>query len=132
MSKTRETTPEIEILKSPRTIYKELCESDDDNEITVFSTYKNYSRKEGEEQNILYYQENEVECTDEKKNTKYVLKQISETVDQSEDVMEFYESRYGKNEDFLNLQNEVREKTSRSRFPKHGNLPFRAICCNIM
>lgn len=90
MTKTRENTPEVELLKSPSEIFREFCEED---EVTVYSRKTSSSSFE-------------------------------------EDVVEPYESKYGLNEDFLNIKAEVEER--KGNYPKHGNLPYRAICCSIM
>lgn len=169
MTKTRENTPEIEILKSPHTIFKELQEnevtqeteteevcktnghdltditngknSDNEEDITIFS-----SDNLVQEQDLLECWEND---PDLQKTSNGALKvQKDSCVKQNgevrklngkivpdledEDSIEVYESKYGKNEDFLRLQAEIEEKKSTANFPKHGNLPYRAICCSIM
>ncbi|XP_063930201.1 titin-like isoform X2 [Zophobas morio] len=96
MTKTRETTPDVEILKSPSAIFKEF--GVDDDEVTVYT------------------------CDDRKTSVS--------SVEEAEEVLETYESQYGKNEDFLKIQAEVEEL--KNSYPKHGNLPYRAICCSIM
>ncbi|XP_074026731.1 uncharacterized protein isoform X1 [Leptinotarsa decemlineata] len=153
MSKTRETTPDAEILKSPKTIYKEYCESVggdkdtevhvfhklpdlnlsanyDDDEITLFSTKNNLSRRESGEQDLLEFWEDEVNNLndDEKQDNVEIIPKVNHR----EDVLEVYESKYGNNEDYLKLQKEIKETIDKTTYPKHGNLPYRAICCNIM
>lgn len=145
MSKTRENTPEVEILKSPSKIFKEFRDmeeeglangkrnsaiSESDEEITVYSA----SRNDSDAVDLLDCWENEISSESERQTS------IDEDVkirDEDEDVL-VYESKYGQNEDFLELQREIEEKKkqeqdARSRnFPKHGALPYRAICCNVM
>lgn len=160
MTKTRENTPEVEILKSPRRIYKEFCEnekqeddssltnghrdvedekqrknSENDEDITIFSTE--------DEPNLLECWENDPEMQktiakqngqvyDNRKMMNGDVSSDSSSLEEAEDVIEVYESKYGKNEDFLKLQAEIKEKKEAMNFPKHGNLPYRAICCSIM
>ncbi|CAH1278313.1 unnamed protein product [Diabrotica balteata] len=148
MCRTRETTPEVEIFKSPMTIYKEFCDSDtnsdtevcanllsnelsasaddEEDEVTLFTTEDAKSR-EGSSEDLLEYWE---DLKPEDTQTETVGNEKVENVDE-EQGLEVYESKYGKNEDFLNLQKEVREKT-KTTFPRHGNLPYRAVCCNLM
>lgn len=160
MCKTRETTPDVEILKSPSTIYKEFCDSAsetetdsknisaseinvslDDEEITVFIK-ETEKLKEGsvEKQDLLEYWENEIEVHKNidlglgleanksfKKNNYH-----NGYLEQGEDVLEIYDSKYGKNEDYVNLQKEIKEKQRNFNQPKSGNLPYRAICCSIV
>jgi hypothetical protein len=99
MTKTRETTPDVEILKSPSMIFREFGEDGD--EVTIYS------------------------CWEEK-----VRKTSTSSVEEGEDVLEVYESKYGSNEDYSKIQAEVEER--KGNYPKHGNLPYRAICCSIM
>lgn len=152
MVKTKESTPDIKLLKSPNTILKEFCETEpeqaeavpknvqsnplppppeteggtrvaNDNEVT-FSSF---------EEDLLDCWENEV--TPPLTNSADALTITTNGfVEEGEDVVEVYESRYGKNEDYLRLKAEVEEATKKNsaNFPKHGNLPYRAICCSIM
>ncbi|CAG9862412.1 unnamed protein product [Phyllotreta striolata] len=132
MCKTRETTPDVEIFKSPRTIYREFCDSDtnsdteagnsrelsasvDDDEITLFTADEIDKTADDNEDLLEYWEDLKI---DENKN--------------DEDDIEIYESKYGTNEDYLKLQKEVREKTKTMNHPKNGKLPHRAVCCNIM
>ncbi|CAH1115341.1 unnamed protein product [Psylliodes chrysocephalus] len=147
MCRTRETTPDVEIFKSPSTIYKEFCESDtnsdtevwnsrnlsdelsasvEDDEITLFTTEEADKTEQGSNEDLLEYWE------DLKTEEKKILNK--EEIDKNEDgeELEVYESKYGNNEDFLKLQKEVQEKAKNINYPKHGNLPYRAICCNLM
>lgn len=139
MTKTRETTPDVEILKSPSTIYREFgmderkngdklllpteMPNEDveiDDEITIYSLHKE------DNVDLLECWEDETSPEMSKKNSSASL------VEEGEDVLEIYDSKYGKNEDFLNIQKEIGEKKMSGNFPKHGNLPYRAICCSIM
>ncbi|KAK5637959.1 hypothetical protein RI129_012254 [Pyrocoelia pectoralis] len=98
MTKTRENTPDIEIFKSPNTIYKEFCDEDDDD--------------------VVLWSADEVIET----NCK---------IEECEEAIEVYESHYGNNEDFLRIKGEI--DAQKSRFaPRHSDLPYRAICCNLM
>ncbi|XP_050511621.1 uncharacterized protein LOC114339993 isoform X1 [Diabrotica virgifera virgifera] len=150
MVRTRETTPEVEIFKSPMTIYKEFCDNSDTNsdtevcgnllsnelsasaddeeeeEVTLFTTEDTKSR-EGSSEDLLEYWE---DLKPEDTHTEEVMDEKVENADE-EQGLEVYESKYGKNEDFLNLQKEAREK-AKATFPRHGNLPYRAVCCNLM
>lgn len=133
MTKTRENTPEIELLKSPMTIKKELCEeikANGDEEVVLFSTAEEWSMSREtsvEETDLLDCWEND-DVEDKVVVNGFPEEKASETI-------EIYESKYGANEDYLKIQAEVEEKTRKinnGTFPKHGNLPYRAICCSIM
>lgn len=152
MSKTRETTPDVEILKSPDAIYKEFCDSASetdtvvsdltavgDEEVIIF-TKDNELDSEGasvQPQDLMEYWENDLGICEFKNQTcdsenDPILTDRNTHIEQGEDVLELYDSKYGKNEDYLNLQREVKEKVNNSNHAKHGNLPYRAICCSIM
>lgn len=127
MTKTRENTPEVEILKSPKTIKKELGESDEDVVLLSRDDWKEGSV----EPDLLDCWENEVkeeECPETIEELVNGTKNLANG--NADDVIEIYESKYGKNEDFLKIQAEVEEK--KRNFPRHGNLPYRAICCSVM
>lgn len=136
MNKTRETTPDIEILKSPNTIYKEFC--DNDAEVTLWSV----SSENILEEDLLTCWENDLHNGSvilHNNDVKEIKGSSSQSnvkclngghVEEGEEAMEVYESKYGQNEDYLNLKAEI-EQQSRN-FPRHGNLPYRAICCSIM
>ncbi|KAF5279772.1 hypothetical protein FQR65_LT15271 [Abscondita terminalis] len=95
MTKTRENTPDVEILKSPNTIYKEFYVSDnDDDDVTVWSA--------------------------------------RDQIEECEEAVEVYESSYGKNEDFLKIKDDVDAHIKTRNYPRHGDLPYKAICCNLM
>ncbi|KAL3270615.1 hypothetical protein HHI36_021149 [Cryptolaemus montrouzieri] len=151
MSKTRENTPEVEILKSPSVIFREFREksseaengkrnsviSESDEEITVYSA----SRNDSDSVDLLDCWENDISIHSGRKSSteEGCDKESKMNGDNKDgDVIEVYESKYGRNEDFLELQKEIEEKKrlendARSRnFPKHGALPYRAICCNVM
>lgn len=98
MTKTRENTPDIEIFKSPNTIYKEFCDEDDDD--------------------VVLWSADEVIET----NCK---------IEECEEAIEVYESHYGNNEDFLRIKGEI-DAQKNSFAPRHSDLPYRAICCNLM
>lgn len=173
MTKTRENTPEIEILKSPRTIYKEFCETEkaeeeetnhkivenvtatddktNDEEITLFSTENwSMSRESSLEQDLLdCWDNNAIEAGDQSDSAACnataaqnlngkmngTVKNLTNghDVEAEEDSIEVYESKYGKNEDYLKIKAEMQEKKSTTgNFPRHGNLPYRAICCSVM
>lgn len=112
MTKTRENTPDVEILKSPNTIYKEFYDSDSKSEedVTVWSVSSKSNLNEAPD------------CD----NTK-----LSGHIEDCEEAVEVYESNYGKNEDFLKIKDEV-DAHRKNRFSRHGDLPYRAICCNLM
>lgn len=141
MSKTRENTPELEILKSPSEIKQEFCinEGDDSEsdagakeDIVVFSA----------EVDLLECWENEISAettptSDASEEALDVALRNGDTaagkIEEGEDVLEVYESVYGKNDDYLKLKAEVEKETAqRARFAKHGDLPYRAICCSVM
>ncbi|XP_045469202.1 uncharacterized protein LOC123676920 [Harmonia axyridis] len=153
MSKTRENTPEVEILKSPSKIFKEFCDMDDstrnvltngkrnsaisesDDEVTVYSASRNNSGAA----DLLDCWENEISLdSNGRTSIENTESKGNSDTNEDEEVLEVYESKYGQNEDFLELQREIEEKKkqeqdARSRnFPKHGALPYRAICCNVM
>lgn len=72
-------------------------------------------------------------------NGKYLQKNglkktndLNDKIEEAEDCLEIYESKYGKNEDYLKLKAEIEEHKRNGTFPKHGNLPYRAICCSLM
>lgn len=182
MSKTRETTPEVELLKSPSTIYKEFCESDTSdsdeivqiasknaksNSLAVQSADSNSERvaniSDGEEEitifsrknsepDILEFWDNDLEMCPHKdcesmNNVDKVGKchtdadhcecakckcdKVNRT-NNGDEVLEVYDSKYGKNEDFITLQKEVRDKHNANNNCKHGQLPYRAVCCSLM
>lgn len=148
MDKTRENTPEIEILKSVNEIRNEylIChdiDSDSENEefpknaegLPVPVTLANniISTRESSKEStpdLLECWESDIDI----KNYQYDLKKVPEIIETGEDVLEIYESVYGKNEDFLRIQKEINENNeNRSlNYPKNGSLPYRAICCNVM
>ena len=200
MTKTRENTPEIEILKSPHTIYKEFLkwdiESESDNENVTSNvgnsepnnasgTTSNTSHpphkefldwnadsepdddvetdsndtgesKKRREKEITIFEHYNGFTTSEKENlisrdkspgqnkttpTAYTVQpdtcyshpyNVNHPIEQGEDALEVYESKYGKNEDYLKIKEEVEEQSKTINNPKHGNLPYRAICCNLM
>lgn len=123
MTKTRENTPEVELLKSPKTIKKELCE----NETTTITTTE-------EEEVVLFSTEDWSMSRESSVETEDLLDGWDEEKPTETPKIETYESKYGKNEDYLKIQTEVEEKTRKinGTYPKHGNLPYRAICCSIM
>lgn len=124
------------------TIYKEFCDSnsdielglnvlsdeqsvsveEDDEEITLFTT-KDAKSSDGSSEDFLEYWE-------DLKTDDQISEKSNGDVNKAddEDELDVYESKYGKNEDFLNLQQEIRQNSK----PKHNNLPHRAVCCNIM
>lgn len=152
MTKTRENTPEVDILKSPKTIKKELCEVCEDEAKVVAESEEEvvlFPKEDWEgsvEQDLLDCWENDPKLSAEdaekpqeevKLNGNFVngtKKLTNGKTSEDEEVLEIYESKYGKNEDFLKLQAEIDEKKRKlnGNFPKHGNLPYRAICCSIM
>lgn len=132
MTKTRENTPEVEILKSPKTIKKELGEIGEaegkvEEEVVLFSM---------EEEDLLDCWQNDVKAEEVVGNGVEEAPKLANGTknEEEEEAIEIYESKYGKNEDFLKLQAEIEEKKRKlqGNFPKHGNLPYRAICCSIM
>ncbi|XP_056633146.1 uncharacterized protein LOC130442811 isoform X1 [Diorhabda sublineata] len=146
MCRTRETTPDVEIFKNPSIIYKEFCDSknsdteivlnvlsdeqsvsveEDDEEITLFTSKDANSSDENTEDFLEYWEDLKTDDQISVKSNDDVNK-----ID-DEDELEVYESKYGKNEDFLNLQQEIRQKSNIS-IPKRNDLPHRAVCCNIM
>uniref|UniRef100_V5GHW2 Uncharacterized protein n=1 Tax=Anoplophora glabripennis TaxID=217634 RepID=V5GHW2_ANOGL len=151
MSRTRETTPDVEILKSPDAIYKEFCDSASetdtvvsdstavgDEEITIFTKDSELNSEEAsmQQQDLMEYWENDFGVCELKNQTGGengpMLTDQNNHIEQGEDVLEVYDSKYGNNEDYLNLQREIKEKVNNSNHAKHGNLPYRAICCSIM
>ncbi|XP_076257173.1 uncharacterized protein LOC143194353 isoform X2 [Rhynchophorus ferrugineus] len=151
MSRTRETTPEIDILKSPSTIKREFgnnahseiglnsLESDpDDDEITLFSTADDADRDQPDlleywddlEDDIFpkhsrNHDQTDRVCCGEKQCSKC----RNDNLKYGDEEIEVYESKYGENEAFLNLQklNENEKITPRPT----GALPHRAVCCTI-
>lgn len=172
MNKTRENTPEVEILKSVNEIRNEylICHdlSDSDDEIddempknveglpVRAKSAKNESddckrTRESHEKSpdLLDCWESDIEIKNfDNKLIDVRKRQISNghvqngnvpekqiCVDKGEDVLEVYESVYGKNEDFLRIQKEVEEKKREKKgltYPRDGGLPYRAICCSVM
>lgn len=128
MTKTRENTPEVEILKSPHTILKEVVLTNGhhstDEDVVLWSL----SRESSLDPDLL-------DCWDESDTAP--AKKCDQTtpevagIDKEEEV-EVYESKYGNNEDYLKIKAEIEEKKTNGKFPKHGNLPYRAICCSLM
>lgn len=151
MCRTRETTPDVEILKSPYAIYREFCDSASetdtvvsdstalgDEEVTIF-TKDIEPDSEGtatQQPDLMGYWENDLgirEFSDRPSgNEKDPMLTRDQHIEQGEDVLEIYDSKYGKNEDYLNLQKEIKEKLDNSDRAKRGDLPYRAICCSIM
>ncbi|KAF5282878.1 hypothetical protein FQA39_LY17458 [Lamprigera yunnana] len=123
MTKTRENSPDIEILKSPNTIYKEFYENDNDassnteDDITVWSV-----KPDNDITNkILYDSVCDLSGCDTLCNGH---------IEDCDEAIEVYESKYGKNEDFLKIKGEVDQR--HKSLPRHGDLPYKAICCNLM
>lgn len=144
MSRTRETTPDVELLKSPNRIFEEFCDiSDSDSEtengdsarkvsieltpssdITIFNSEREQSV---EQQDLLEYWEDDVQDKENKSEVK--------TTDEDEEELPVYESQYGKNEDFLRIQRKIfkQNETWDRSSPNHASLPQRAaVCCNLM
>lgn len=180
MSKTRETTPEVEILKSPSMIYEEFYRHGDDGEfdatsdaddeekpaminspstnsvdsglgvapssaqklttlsfnsvddleeVTLFSSSDrsiNHHQKSIDE-DILDYWDNS-DLVEKCVNDECVCDKCKKSeIDNGAETVEVYDSKYGRNEDFLKLQKEVNDKNN---FPRQ--LPHQAVCCNVM
>nr|CAH7756089.1 unnamed protein product [Callosobruchus chinensis] len=134
MCRTRETTPDVEILKSPGTIRREfqvdedsdtitksLSEELEEEEITIYSA-------ERSSEDLLEYWDDELK---EDSGGESVKVKGDDDNDDDADV-EVYESKYGQNEDFRKIQKEVREKTLREGVRRDGDLPHRAVCCSVM
>ncbi|CAH1132083.1 unnamed protein product [Ceutorhynchus assimilis] len=139
MSKTREATPEIEILKSPSIIQKELLMlnlDDDEDELTLFSSCSSTDN------DLLEYWENEITsplkdcdglyakdidkiCANVKSCDKCRTDSIKTDGGEDDEEIAVYESKYGKNEAFLSLQKENGQPR-----PEHF-LPNRAVCCSL-
>lgn len=159
MCKTRENTPEIEILKSVNELRSEylVChdlndsdeEIDDDlskNAVGLPAHAKSanngsVSARESHENSpdLLDCWEPDIEINNFQNEIIDVQKiQNTDTepvqTDKCEEAIEVYESVYGKNEDYLRICKEAQDrKPSRSlNFPRDGGLPYRAICCNVM
>ncbi|XP_060532668.1 uncharacterized protein LOC132705798 isoform X2 [Cylas formicarius] len=136
MSKTREATPEVELLKSPSTIIKEFGLGDDplesqtnssDEEITLFSSDE-ASRKNSDlqqQQDLLEFWEDDIPdqhvgCDDNKCCEKCSKSEIRH----GDEVLEVYESKYGRGEAYLNLQTRTKDEQGK-------NSPYRAVCCSL-
>ncbi|VEN38876.1 unnamed protein product, partial [Callosobruchus maculatus] len=129
MCRTRETTPDVEILKSPGTIRREFQVDEDSDTIT-----KSISEELEEEEITIYSAERSsedlLEYWDDELKEESGGESAIVTGDDAE--VEVYESKYGQNEDFKNIQKEVREKTLREGVRRDGDLPHRAVCCSVM
>ncbi|KAH1011584.1 hypothetical protein HUJ04_000923 [Dendroctonus ponderosae] len=149
MCKTRDATPEVEILKSPSDIQKEFgnneptdhLDSDLDEEVTIFSSEETLSP---EQPDLLEYWENELpvvskDC-DLSKDVTHDASKIcadsescdkcrTDSIKQDDEQIEVYESKYGQNEAFLNLQQDIGENPKDVPHQKH--LPYRGVCCSL-
>nr|CAI5823552.1 unnamed protein product [Callosobruchus analis] len=132
MCRTRETTPDVEILKSPGTIRREFQLDEDSDTIT-----KSLSEELEEEEITIYSAERSSEDLLEYWDDELKEESGSDSVkvkgdDDIDADVEVYESKYGQNEDFNNIQKEVRERTLRKGMRRDGDLPHRAVCCSVM
>lgn len=150
MSKTREATPEVEILKSPTTIQREfggngddlndVLDSDED-EVTLFTTDDTLSQ---EQPDLLEYWENDVAPLKNYDKSEELVgtnrsKVCSEgsgcskcqntKVTDGKEEIEVYESKYGQNDAFLNLHRELKQQEQNASLPDH--LPYRTVCCSL-
>lgn len=156
MNKTRENTPEVEILKSVTEIRSEylICndlsdsESDVDEEMPKnaeglpvhaksVNTESECTRESHENSpDLLDCWEPDIEIKNYNNEVIDVQKRQIDTdtvqTETCEEVFEVYESVYGKNEDYLRICKEAREKRSLNNFARDSGLPYRAICCNVM
>ncbi|GJQ83450.1 hypothetical protein Trydic_g8577 [Trypoxylus dichotomus] len=170
MTKTRETTPEIEILKSPETIYKELIEDTSEDDSDSETCQKNANGNPSpvyylDDQPICHYSSGDrvakmripnveddstiCETWSMSENTSLQDEDLldcwepdvvetskkEESIEEGEDVLELIEKNYGKddkNDDFQRLKTEVEERKRNGAFPRHADLPYRAICCSLM
>lgn len=149
MCKTRDATPEVEILKSPSDIQKEFgnnvptyhLDSDLDEEVTVFLSEEALNP---EQPDLLEYWENELlvvskDCDLSKDIThdankicadgKSCDKCRTDSIKQDDEQIEVYESKYGQNEVFLNIQKEIGE--TQKDVPHQKHLPYRGVCCSL-
>ncbi|XP_066144421.1 uro-adherence factor A-like isoform X1 [Euwallacea fornicatus] len=145
MTKTREATPEVEILKSPLEIQKEFCdqlvsdsEDVEEEEITLFS-----SDNTKDENDLLEFWENDLSdvsknCDLSKDINNYETNKVcadgkscdkcrTDSIKEGDEEIEVYESKYGQNEAFFYLQKEVEVKPASHT----GELPHRAACCSL-
>ncbi|KAI4455207.1 hypothetical protein MML48_9g00002441 [Holotrichia oblita] len=167
MTKTRETTPEIEILKSPDTIYRELIEDSSDDDTEIETGQKNGI---GNPSRVGYLNQHEINARERvakrlggakfenieddvticetwsmSQDTSLQeddlldcwepdvveISRKEEPIEQGEDVLTLIEN--AQNDDSQRLKTELTEDHRRSApFPKHGTLPYRAICCSLM
>ncbi|RZC37399.1 titin-like [Asbolus verrucosus] len=137
MTKTRETTPDVEILKSPSAIFREFGSDEQKNGDGNSLSAESLEGDTGVDEVTLYSfsREGSADLDDELtlKEGGNPDKTASSSVEEGEEVLDVYDSKYGKNEDYLRIKAEVEEeKRAKANFPKHGNLPYRAICCSIM
>ncbi|KAK9718257.1 hypothetical protein QE152_g23298 [Popillia japonica] len=168
MSKTRETTPEIELLKSPDTIYRELIEDSSDDDTETETAQKNGI---GNPSRVDYLNQHEMNYSARERVAKRIggakfehieddvticetwsmsqdtslqeedlldcwepdvveMSRKDETIEQGEDVLELIEN--AQNDDSQRLKTEREHRGRSAPFPKHGTLPYRAICCSLM
>ncbi|XP_065173179.1 uncharacterized protein [Atheta coriaria] len=134
MVRTRETTPEIELLKSPRTILKEISEVITTSNANIKESWSLTPESSFEDEDLL-------ECWDDLEVTTDITSNnhievmgdaTTEKQKQIEASLEVYESMYGKNEDFKLIKAEIEERKRNGTLPKHGGLPYRAVCCSVM
>lgn len=164
MSKTREITPEVELLKSPTTIlkqFKAVEASEIDDEVTLW-TLSNQDSVESGPDLLDCWDTEEITSGDVKSDKDECLVEVElkmpigdceagqgnrkDDVDDEKEVVEVYESRYGKNEEFVRVREEWEERSktgnkscngsgkhpNRNVLPPTASLPYRAICCAIM
>lgn len=168
MTKTREHTPEIELLKSPMTILKQFASSGveavEDDELTLWTLSNQDSVETDQDLLDCWETEEEIVISRQAKiddlmvegnefvevdlkvsnNNGEVSQGNQEVMEDGLEVLEVYESRYGKNEDFVRIRDEWEErartttaennsrKQNRNVIPPTASLPYRAICCAIM
>ncbi|CAH0548975.1 unnamed protein product [Brassicogethes aeneus] len=103
IKETREKTPEVEIFK-------------DFEEVVLFSKEEDF------------WEDDLVLCCEDKKQSSEEEIEDPSKIEETSSIEEVpvYESNYGKNEDYLKIKEEIH------RSLKHGGLPYRAICCELM
>lgn len=141
MCRTRETTPDVDILKSPSDIQKEFypidCSDDEDEEVTLFASDETLNEVE---EDLLEYWDNDVsivvskDCDLSKDINGYGDKVCADgkccdkcrtdSIKQGDEEIEVYESKYGQSETFLRMQ----DNEKKNEGPR---LPHRAVCCSL-
>jgi len=123
MRNTRETTPDVELLKSPEEITIWSLENVNINE-NVESEVDDYYWEDEEQSSCNVLNDDDAD----RQNNSGESRQQSPVAEEASEVFEVYESKYGRNEDFAAIQREVANQKPQKQYQQKPP----AICCNVM